>query len=228
MYVTSAVRSLSVMVLCLLAIATGFGVPERAHAAGGSIQIIAGMATTEVTLTYHPHACGTSYWHCDEGNHPNNTGLDMTNATGTTGGRAVFFQSYGNGGYAYAVIGNHQYGSSYCPGADVALWVPYPTSAVGTWIGYANFVQVNVTQTFGTAFYVTTGWIGHPIGTVVSGPGSGNCLSTGSHLHQSGTYNTPFFYTNWTVDTDDDSGKAGVQINPTGNFSTNWLHWITY
>ncbi len=222
-------RAASFLLLTLLAVGAGLALPDSARAAGGDIRIITGMATIEVTLTYNPGACGTSYWHCDEGNHPNNTGLDMTNALGSTGGRNVYFQSYTYSGYAYAVIQNHQYGSSYCPGADVAIWIPYPSSAVGTWIGYIDFVQVNVTQSFGSYFYLSSaGWTIQSIGTVVSGPGSGNCMSSGSHLHQSGTHNTPFLWTNWGVDADDDPGIGGVQINPTGNTSSNWLHWITY
>lgn len=215
--------------LMLLAVASAVALPSPANAASGDIRVFVGMATTEATLTYHPHACGTAYWHCDEGNHPNNTALDLTNTTGATGGAAVYFQSYTRSGYAYGVITNHQYGTSACPGADVALWVPYPDSSVGTWIGYVNFVQVNVSQTFGTGFYVSGGgWTIQPIGSVVSGPGTGNCNSTGSHLHQSGTHNAPFLWTNWAVDADDDPSVPGVQINPTGDSSQNWLHWITY
>lgn len=30
------------------------------------------------------------------------------------------------------------------------------------------------------------------------------------------------------VASDDDPSVPGVQINPTGDSSQNWLHWITY
>ncbi|MGE3424139.1 MAG: hypothetical protein AB7N24_19010 [Dehalococcoidia bacterium] len=211
-----------------LATAIGLSSPGAASASGGSIVVITGMTTSEVTLTYHPDSCGTSYWHCDEGNHPSNTGLDMTNALGSTGNAAVWFQSYTYSGYAFAVITPHQYGSSYCPGADVAIWIPYPNDESGTWVGYVDFVQVNVSQTFGTGFYVGSGWTFHTIGTVVNGVGSGNCSSTGSHLHQSGTQSGTNMWTNWPVDSDDDSGKPGIQIQSTGSYGDNWLHWITY
>lgn len=222
-------RACTLATIAFMASAIGLSLPESAHAAGGDIKIIVGMTTSEVTLTYHPWPCGTDYWHCDEGNHSSNTGLDMSNALGATGGASVYFQAFVASGYAYAVIQNHQYGTSYCPGADVAVWIPYPDSSQGTWIGYIDFVQVNVSQSFGTSFYVSGyGYSVQAIGSVVSGRGTGSCISDASHLHQSGTPNSPYMWTNWGADADDDAGKGGVQINPTSDNSSNWLHWITY
>lgn len=212
-----------------LAAAAVLGLPDSGHAqSAGDIRVIVGMHTYNVKVTPHWHACGTSYWHCDEGNHPNNTGLDMSNAVGGTGGQPVSFQSYTNAGYAHGTIMNHQYGSSLCPGADVVMWVPSPVGT-GTWIGSINFVQVNVTQTFGTGFYLaSSGYTIHAMGNIVNGPGTGGCPSDAAHLHQSGTHNTPWLWTNWSVESDDDPSLPGRNIYPTGSSSSNWLHWISY
>ena len=202
---------------------------DTAMASGGDIRIITGLATGEATISYHPDSCGTDYWHCDEATHPTNTGLDLTNATGST--TSTYFQSYTYGGYAYAVASNHMAGSSLCPGVDIRLWVPYPDSSVGTWLTYIDFVQMTPGITFGSGFYVaTSGYTITYVGSVKQTAPGGGCPWDGIHLHQSGTPqgSGPYVWTNWGVETDDDSGIAGRQINSTGDPVYNWLHQVTY
>lgn len=227
----TGMRSLAILgqfalLLLSLAIALGIGAGNARAAAGGDIRVIVGMHTYEATVSPHADSCGTSYWHCDEAGRPANTGLDLLNAVGPTA-TAVSFQSYTSSGYAYGTILNHTTGGSLCPGADVFVWIPYPNSSTGTWVGSIDFVQVGVTQTFGTQFTIGSGWTIQAIGNIYSSAPGGGCPWTGAHLHQSGTPG-PNVWTNWNVEDDDDPNISGRQISPTGSSSTNWLHWIWY
>ncbi len=206
---------------------------DSALAAGGDIRIIAGLATSEVTITPHADACGTAYWHCDEASHPTNTGLDLTNTLGST--TSTYFQSYTYGGYAYAETSNHLANGSKCPGVDIHLWVPYPDSSTGTWVTYIDFVQIEPGIAFGSSFYLaSSGWTITYVGSVKQSAPGGGCPWDGIHLHQSGTprgSSAPYLWTNWGVESDDDpapNGPNGNQINPTGDTVYNWLHAIQY
>jgi hypothetical protein len=196
----------------------------------GDIRFITGMATGKATITYHPWPCGTDYWHCDEQSFPNNTALDLTNATGATGNAAVYLQSYAYTGYGYAVPTNHIGGGSVCPGVNFAIWVPYPDSSVGTWVTSINLVQMTPNITFGAGFYLNSGWTITYAGTVADSHPGGNCDWQGDHLHQSGTPrgSIPYAWTNWSVESDDDPSVFGRQIFSTGDFSANWLHAVQY
>lgn len=216
--------------MCLAA-AAALAVPHDSRAYSYTdMRIVSGLATTEATLTYHPDPCGTSYWHCDDANFPANAGLDMSNAIGSTSG-SVFFDVYNSasGTYAVGVVQNHIHGGgtgSTCPGVEIHLWVPYPNPTTGTWIGWENYVQLNPTIAFGTNIYTaTSGWSIANLGTLAT---SRPCAYwTAPHLHQDGG-SGPGVYSNWPVDADDDASIGGVQINPTGNTATNFLHQIYY
>jgi hypothetical protein len=213
--------------LCSLAASAGLNTPSDASAAGGNIYLITGLHTYEATVSFHPGSCGTDYWHCDEVGHPANTGLDLTNTVSPYTATQVSFQSYGTGGYGYGTILDHVSGGSLCPGADVYIWIPYPNSAQGTWIGSVDFVQVAVTQTWGTQFLFDTAWTIQAIGSIYTSHPGGGCIWQGTHLHQSGPPGS-HVWTNWSVESDDDPLVGGRQIWPTGSHGSNWLHWIHY
>lgn len=223
---------LSFISVLLVSLFAGLAVrSDSANATGGDIRVITGLATGEASITPHSGSCGTDFWHCDEASHPSNTSLDLTNAVGATGNATVNFNSYTYGGYAYAVTSNHVAGGSLCPGVDVNLWVPYPDSSVGTWIGSVDFVQITPGITFGAGFYLASaGWTITYMGTVKDGNPGGGCLWDGVHVHQSATPRStiPYVWTNWGVESDDDGAKAGRQIWSAGDFATNWLHQIQY
>src|SRR6185312_11837827 len=214
--------------VAISAIALGLSVDSaQAGPGGGEIRVVVGMTSYEATIQTHPDPCGTDYWHCDEGSHPSNTSLDLTNAVGATANEPVDFQSYGYSGHGTGVISNHDNGISLCPGADVRVWIPYPDPQIGTWIGSFDYVQVYVNQTWGTQFYVGTAWTIQQLGAIAPSAPGGGCPWTGVHYHQSVTP-VPYVYTNWPVENDDDSGIAGRQIYPTGSASDNFLHAISY
>lgn len=222
------------LVMLSAALAAGLVISSRdvehvAAVAGGDIRVINGLATSEVTIVPHAGACGTDYWHCDEPSWPNNTGLDVFNTLGLTAGTNAFFQSWTGSGYAFAQVYNHIRRGSLCPGVDVELWIPYPDSQTGTWIGSINSVQISPTIAFGTQFYLASyGWTVVTLGPVVGSAPGGGCPWQGIHYHQSGTHAPPHLYTNWEVENDDDPYIGGRQIDPTSNTNSNYLHWITY
>jgi hypothetical protein len=219
---------LTLMALALFGGVVGGGLASTVDAIQlANIRVIAGMATTEVTLTPHADSCAgvgfDSYWHCDEsGVNAANVGLDVTNARGATAGAAVYLQTFGYSGYAFGYTRDH---IGTCPGVDVSLWIPYPDAAVGTWIGSVNFVQFPRAIANGTEIRFGTNWTIVYLGSLPSGAAC--ALSTGPHLHQSGTPGVNIA-TNVPVTGDDDGSIGGVQIYATGSYPDNWLHNIAY
>jgi hypothetical protein len=199
--------------------------------AAGFIRIIVGLNTYEATITPNGATCtatGTSaYWHCDEGNRPQNVGLDLTNTVGSTA-IATSFQSHGSSGYAYGYVENHYVaGVSYCPGRDIAIWIPYPSAAVGSWVGYVDYVQISPSATVGSTFYIGTGWTFAGMGTVHGSAPGGGCPWAGAHLHQS-TSSGFYMGHNPSLISDDDPSWSGMQIYTTGSVSDNFFTWISY
>ena len=194
-----------------------------------TFKIIMGMATTQAWAYPHAMTCGgtySAYWHCDEGGFPNNVALDIHDYFGNDL-RDTYWQSHASAstGYAYAETSNHDDLSTNCHGVNVHLWIPYPESTYGTWIGYENYVHIDNSISFGSYWYTNTfGWTIVKLGTVTN---TNYCPGywDGAHLHQSGGSGP--ISTNWTMN-DDDGSHFGLDIITTGETTNNWLHWVYY
>jgi len=206
----------------LLASAFGLGLGSDASAAGGNVRFIVGMATTEATISEHPDPCGTTYWHCDEEGRPNQTALDLTNTSGATNGAAVWLQAWSTPGTsAYARFTAFPPGQ-FCPEIRATILI----EVGGSWIspGTVDYILLtNFQVATGTEIWLGSGWTFVQLGNIGMASGCGN-----PHLHQSGTHNPPYMWTNWPADGDDDPSISGHQINLTGDTSYNFLHQVTW
>lgn len=213
------------LLLASLALATGLAMGSTASAASYiDMRIIGGVPAIDTYAEPHSDPCGTDYWHCDEAGLPTQVALDL-HPSDHDYNRTAWFESWSNSGsgYAYGVVSYSAPG--FCPGVKIHIWVPYPNSSTGTWVGWENYVQINPTIVNGTSFYTASyGWTLLTLGPIAT---TKPCASwSGAHLHQSGGTG-PNIYTNWSLN--DDNGSAwGLGINPSGDTNYNFLHQIYY
>lgn len=209
----------------VISAALAFGMSTKTHASGiNTLNFIAGMATTEVTVYPHSHYCySDGYWHCDEvGRETYQYALDLHNVPyAATDNALVYLQAYGSASVSVTAIFTVFPSGTYCPEIRADLYLPS-----GAWAGSVDYIQIyNFQVSTGTSLWFGSGWNLVYLGQVVAGASS--CGSSGSHLHQSGTNGT-YMWPNFPVSSDDDPGVSGRQINPTGSWTDNWLHQVAY
>jgi hypothetical protein len=215
--------------LSIVALAAMFGLTTQSPTSAASyidMRIIGGIATNDMYAYPHADPCGTDYWHCDEAMAAQ-VALDLIPSDGDYA-KNVWFQSWSasGSGYAYAVVSHAPAGN--CPAARVQMWVPYPNSSSGTWVGWENYVQITPTIAHGTTFYTSSyGWTLVNLGPIHTDWENPPCaLWEGPHLHQSGGTG-PNIYTNWALN-DDNGGSWGLGIYPASDTNYNFLHQVYY
>lgn len=229
----------------VLALIVGSTLVSRASAGDHHLRVLVGLATINAKATWWTHDQYGEYnsascvpptpapggwWHCDDGvgrpaldlNKGDGTvsesfgGCEVEQSVGELCGTSVFFQAYNLEPSAplVAKVQDH-FSSNGCNGVSVELYTP---EDLLNFIARFEFVHIDegaVGQTFG----IGSGFTIFELGRVRSP----DCNSTGPHLHQSGGPEGGALAKNSALTArcvDEDP----CQINPTGNYTGNWMH----